>query len=176
MFHLNHDSSFIDLYDSSNDNKTFPNSSYLSTSSPLNHLSLHESLKSIPFLVSTSTSYVLNVVDCLWAMFRAPHTTSKLCFSKLLNKLLIQKVPFVPIKFNGDVLFELPIVENLKCHFGQMRGMDKKYDNHAWCNVKTTNIKNDFIFVFCKVQCFGCLVCCNMTNANISFLIVVPTK
>lgn len=126
MFHLNHDSSFIDLCDSSNGNKTFPNSSYLSTSSPLNHLGLHESLKSIPFLASTSTSYVLNVVDCLWAMFWAPHTTSKLCFSKLLNRLLIQKVPFVPIKFNGDVLFELPLVENPKGHFGQMQGMDKK--------------------------------------------------
>jgi hypothetical protein len=82
MFHLNHNSLFIDLCDSSNDNKTFPNSSYLSTSSPLNHFGLYESLKSIPFLVSTNTSYVLNVVDCLWAMFRAPHITSKLCFSK----------------------------------------------------------------------------------------------
>jgi hypothetical protein len=37
------------------------------------------------------------------------------------------KVCSIPPTFDGDVLFELPL-NNLDGHFGQMQGMDKKYD------------------------------------------------
>ncbi len=46
----------------------------------------------------------------------------------MIDWLLIQKVPFVSIKFNDDVFFEFFLIENLEGHFGQMQGMDKKYD------------------------------------------------
>lgn len=80
---------------------------------PSNHLGLHEALKSIPFFASFSTSSVLSGVDYLQAMSHTPHTTFKLCFLDY-DRLLTHKVPFVPIKFNVDVLFELPPLENLK--------------------------------------------------------------
>jgi len=64
--------------------------------------------------------------------------------------------PYVPsvigylraMLFNGDVLFELPPIINFDNHFGQMQGIDKKHDGHAWCKVKTINIKNDFNYNF----------------------------
>lgn len=45
------------------------------------------------------------------------------------------KVCSIPPTFDGDVLFEFPL-DNLDGHFGQMQGMDKKYDGHVWCKVK----------------------------------------
>jgi hypothetical protein len=42
-----------------------------------------------------------------------------------------------------------------------MQGMDKKHDDHAWCKVKMTNIKNDFNLTFQKAWCLGHLQCQN---------------
>ncbi len=39
--------------------------------------------------------------------------------------------------------------------------MDRKNDGHAWCKVKTTNIKNDFNLIFWKARCLGHLQCQN---------------
>jgi hypothetical protein len=63
--------------------------------------------------------------------------------------------------FNGDVLFELPPIVNLDGHSGQMQGMDKKHDGHAWHKVKMTNIKNDFNLTFWRAQYLGHLQCRN---------------
>ncbi len=60
-------------------------------------------------------------------MFWALHSTFKLKYLDC-DRLLIQKVPFVSIKFNDDVFFEFFKIENPEGHFGQMQGMDKKYD------------------------------------------------
>lgn len=68
-------------------------------------------------------------------------------------------MPFVPIKFNGDILFEVPPLRNSKGHVSQMQGMDRKYDGHVWCKVKKANIKNDFNHDFRKVWCLGHLQC-----------------
>ncbi len=57
-------------------------------------------------------------------------------------------VPCIPTTFDGDVLFELPLINNLDDHCGQMQGMDRKYNGHFWCKVKTTNIKNYFNYIF----------------------------
>jgi hypothetical protein len=46
-------------------------------------------------------------------------------------------------------------------HFGQMQGMDHKYDGHAWCKVKTSNIKNNFGLGFRNTKCLGHLCCDN---------------
>jgi hypothetical protein len=83
------------------------------------HLGLHEAPRSIHFLVSTGTSSIFSVDDYIWGMFWTPHIISKL-HSLGYNRFLIQNVPFVSIKFNGDVLLKLPHVENLKSHSNEM--------------------------------------------------------
>jgi hypothetical protein len=42
-------------------------------------------------------------------------------------------------------------------HFGQMQGMDRKHDGHAWYKVKMINIKNDFNLNFPKARSLGYL-------------------
>jgi hypothetical protein len=72
-----------------------------------------------------------------------PHLSNKL---KPLdyNKIKVQNVSFLPITFNNDIIFEFPPIRLPTGHFGQMQGMDRKYNGHAWCKVKTSNIKNNF--------------------------------
>ncbi len=91
-------------------------------------------------------------------MYFAPHATFELREVNY-NTLHIKNVPYIPRTFDGDVLFEPPLVNNPDGHFGQMQGMDKKYDSQFWCKVKTTNIKNDFNLTFCKIRCLGHLEC-----------------
>jgi len=52
----------------------------------------------------------------------------------------IEAINFHPMKFDNNVLFELPFVCKPMGVSKQMQGMDKKYNSHAWCKVKTTNI------------------------------------
>jgi hypothetical protein len=87
------------------------------------HLGLHEAPRSIHFLVSIGTSSIFSVDDCLWDIFKL-HSLG-------YNRFSIQNVPFVSIKFNGDVLLKLPHVENLKSHSSEMQRMDKNYDGHC---------------------------------------------
>jgi hypothetical protein len=56
----------------------------------------------------------------------------------------LQKIQFLPIAFNGDVLFELLPMISIIHNDSQMPFMDRKYDGHAWCKLVTTNIKNSF--------------------------------
>ncbi len=71
-----------------------------------------------------------NIVESLRAMSLSLHASFEL---KSLNydAIIIEFVNRFPTKFNGDVLFELPPVRNLLGHFGQLQGMDRKYDGHA---------------------------------------------
>jgi hypothetical protein len=57
------------------------------------------------------------------------------------DKIPLQKVQFLPIDFNGDVLFELSLLLSIVHKTLQMQGMDTNYDSHAWYKVITTNIK-----------------------------------
>lgn len=72
-----HKSFVIDLCHSSSNDGTLINSSYLSMSSPFTHLGWHETPWSIPFLASTSISFVLSVVDCLQTISWTPHIIYK---------------------------------------------------------------------------------------------------
>jgi hypothetical protein len=36
---------------------------------------------------------------------------------------------------NGDILFELLPIHHPLGHFGQLQGMNKKYDGHVWCKL-----------------------------------------
>jgi hypothetical protein len=58
------------------------------------------------------------------------------------DKIPFQKVQFLPTTFDGDVLFELPLIIPPPHMPLQMQGMDRKYDGHVWNKVITTNIKN----------------------------------
>jgi len=59
------------------------------------------------------------------------------------------------MNFEGNILFELPLLRQPIRHLNKMQGMEKKYSGHAWCNMKTTNIKNDFGLGFQHSKCLG---------------------
>jgi hypothetical protein len=61
------------------------------------------------------TPSFINVLDYFRAIFFAPHATSKL---KELNydTLQIENVVNIPSTFDGDVLFELPLVDHPSGH------------------------------------------------------------
>jgi hypothetical protein len=63
------------------------------------------------------------------------------------DTLDIQRVKFLPPTFNGDVLFELPLVDTLG-PFHMMHGMDKRHYGHAWTKIVTSNIKSDMNLTF----------------------------
>jgi hypothetical protein len=65
-----------------------------------------------------------SVGDLLKAMFLTSHT----CFElKPLDymAITIKFVNYLPSKFNGDMLFELPLVCHPLGHFGQLQGIYK---------------------------------------------------
>jgi hypothetical protein len=49
--------------------------------------------------------------------------------------ITIEFMNFFPTKFNGDILFELPLVHHLLGHFEQLQGMDRNYNGHVWCKL-----------------------------------------
>jgi hypothetical protein len=100
------------------------------------------------------------VIDYLKAISIAPHSSNELR-SLDYNKIKVEYVFFRPIIFNDDIIFELSSIHLLIGHFGQMQGMDYKYDGHAWCKVKTSNIKNNSSLRFKNTKCLGHLHCDN---------------
>ncbi len=93
-----------------------------------------------------------NVVDLLKAMSQIQHIFNEL---KSLDYVMmkIEIVSFFPMKFDGDVLFELPFVCKRMGVSIQMQSMDIKYNGHTWCKVKMTNIKNSFGLGFQSAKC-----------------------
>ncbi len=74
--------------------------------------------------------YFSNIVDSLKAMSLIPYTCSKLkSFDS--GAIIIEFVNYLPTKFNGDILFELPPIRHPLGHYGQLQGMDKKFDGHV---------------------------------------------
>jgi hypothetical protein len=72
----------------------------------------------------------------------------------------IQRVQFLPPTFNGDVLFELPLVDT-SGPFHMMHGMHKRHNGHAWTKTVTSNIKSDMSLSFCTSICLGHFCCEN---------------
>ncbi len=75
-----------------------------------------------------------NVVDSLKAMSLIPYICSELK-SLDYGAITIEFVNCLPTKFNGDILFELPPIHHPLGHYGQLQGMDKKFNGHAWCKL-----------------------------------------
>jgi hypothetical protein len=59
-------------------------------------------------------------------------------------------------------MFELPSVKYSCGLVGLMQGMDKKYDGHFWCKIKTTNIKNNDGLKFKHSSYVGHVSCQNL--------------
>jgi hypothetical protein len=121
-------SSFLDLCDSSNKDN------------PSLHVVVHVYMNSQPTKEQPLSLDVLqatpftNVVNSLKAMSLTPHACFELK-SLDYNAITIEFVNCLPTKFNGDILFEFPPMCHSFGHFGQLQGMDKKYNGHAWCKL-----------------------------------------
>jgi hypothetical protein len=106
------------------------------------------------------------IIDYLKAMFVAPHLSNELR-SLDYNKIKIEYVSSLPITFNDNIIFEMSPICLPIGHFGQMQGMDRKYNGHAWCKVKTSNIKNDFGLGFRNIGAWGtCIVIMILTSIS----------
>ncbi len=100
------------------------------------------------------------IIDYLKVMSVAPHSSNKLR-SLNYNKIKVQYVSFLPITFNNDIIFEFSPIHIPTSHFGQMQGMNHKCNGHAWCKVKTSNIKNSFSVGLRSTMCLGHSRCNN---------------
>ena len=89
---------------------------------------------------------------------------SKSALSKLdFNNIKTEKVEFLPPRFDGDVIFELPPIGH-SATLSQARllkGMDRRHNGHAWTRTITSNIKNDMGLTFHTSSCSGHLRCSN---------------
>ncbi len=84
-----------------------------------------------PMLVlRTSTSIMRSVVDLLKAMLQIQHTSNEL---RSLDSAIMkfEAINFLPMKFDNNVLFELPPLYKPMGVSKHMQGMDKKYDSHT---------------------------------------------
>ncbi len=120
---------------------------------PLKHVL--SQLTSEPF---TLIMLVHLAFDYLFTMLVTRHAFNELCNIDY-EKIAIQIISFLPTTFNGDILFEMPLLSPSNPSSSQMQGTDIRYDGHAQSKVITTNIKNSFGFNFKKVHYLGHLHC-----------------
>jgi hypothetical protein len=107
-------------------------------------------------------SPVVSIVTSLMCL--GGRKRSKSVFSRInFDAIRIQQVDYLPPRYNGDVIFEFPPVgdhgHNTKAK--QLRGMDRRYDGHAWSRTITSNIQNDLKLLFRASSCLGHLCCDN---------------
>ncbi len=78
-----------------------------------------------------------NVVNSLKVMSLTLYACSKLK-SLHYGAIIIAFVNCLPSKFTGDILFEFPSSHHL---LGQLQGMDRKFNGHAWCKLKPVTLR-----------------------------------
>ena len=111
-----------------------------------------------------SNSLVLSIYDNLLNL-----GSHRACQCELKNVDLAsfshQKVNYLPTRYNGDIVFELPPLPNVKGGGAAMlEGMDRWRDRHAWTETATMNITDpDGQLSFRYVKCLGHLRCQNMS-------------
>jgi hypothetical protein len=132
--------------------------------SPLVNSSLPDSSQRSPISLShpaphTGHQKSLSIVDSL-KRIRASKGTRNVFKTLDFDSLDIQRVQFLPPTFNGNVLFELPLVDPMG-PFHMMHGMDKRHDGHVWTKIVTSNIKSDMSLTFRTPTCIGHLCCEN---------------
>jgi hypothetical protein len=107
-------------------------------------------------------SHVVSIVHSLMpfgARKRFKSVLSRINF----DAIILQHVDYLPPRYDRDVIFEFPPLgdhgQNTKAK--QLRGMDKRYDGHAWSRTITSNIQNDLKLLFRISSCLGHLRCDN---------------
>ena len=103
-----------------------------------------------------------SIVDSLHRLANMP--SSKNVLKKLdYDSLRTVHAKFLPPRFDDDVMFGLPPVNNsaLQTKARSMDEMDKRYDDHVWTKTLTTNISNNLNLTFCSSICIGHLQCQN---------------
>jgi hypothetical protein len=78
------------------------------------------------------------------------------------------KVDYLPPIFNGDVVFEFPLIRSLSAssQAGLMVGMDKRHN--VWTRTSTSHIKSDMGLTFRSTSCVGHLRCDNQDGEYMS--------
>jgi hypothetical protein len=79
-------------------------------------------------------AHFTSIVDSLKVMSLTSQVFSKLK-SLNYNAITIEFVNYLPTKFDGDILFEIPPICHPLGHSGQLQGMDRKYNGHVWCKL-----------------------------------------
>ncbi len=79
-------------------------------------------------------AHFTSIVDSLKVMSLSSQVFSKLK-SLNYNAITIEFVNYLPTKFDGDILFQIPPICHPLGHFGQLQGMDRKYNGHVWCKL-----------------------------------------
>ncbi len=97
---------------------------------------------------------IQSIISYLCAMV-LPRQTSNELKTLDYDNIFLRKVQFLPIIFDGDILFKLPPIHSNAYSFSQMQGMDRKYNGHAWSKLVITNIKNSFGFSVKKAYYLG---------------------
>ena len=109
-----------------------------------------------PFSVQLATC----IVSCLHRLASMPGRKNIL--EKIdYNKLNIVEVDFLPLHSDRDLMFIIPSLGPSASHSkaNSMDNMDKRYNNHVWIKIQTTNISNDLKLTFCSSTCLGHLKC-----------------
>ena len=110
-------------------------------------------------VVSSPVVSIIHSLMRLGARKRSKSVLSRINF----DAIRLQQVDYLPPRYDGDVIFEFPPLgdhgQNTKAK--QLRGMDRRYDGHAWSRTITTNIQNDLKLLFRTSSCLGHLRCDN---------------
>jgi len=112
------------------------------------------------FVASPALSIVHSLMR-LGARKRSKSVLSRINF----DAIRLQQVDYLPPRYDGDVIFEFPPLgdHGLNTKAKQLRGMDRRYDGHAWSRTITSNIQNDLKLLFRTSSCLGHLRCDNPT-------------
>jgi hypothetical protein len=107
---------------------------------------------------------------CVMVLLR--HTSNKLQ-NLDYDKIPFQKVQFLSITFNGDVLFKLPLFFPTLHMPLQMQGMDRKYNGHVWNKVITTNILKKLGLILGRLVAWATCVVCKMSVSTLYYVLLV---
>jgi hypothetical protein len=109
-----------------------------------------------------SESSGLSIYDHIIALGNQP-TLKSVLKSANLAAFLHHRVKYLPRRYDGNAIFELPALPLPKeGAAGRLEGMDHKNDGHAWMETQTTNLCNrgsQLSFKF--VKCLEHLRCLN---------------
>ena len=81
-----------------------------------------------------------SIMELLLAVCGRPSAKSQLASANLAS-FRHEVVQFLPIEYNGNVIFELPSFLIVKeGGVARLDSMDRRFDGHAWIEIATMNI------------------------------------